>query len=135
MYRSTHTMHKDLAYITKEHRGKQEKIRQQMCKGVREALHCKNFSLRQNSHNIKSVILKSIIWWHLVLHNHHLCLVSKYLYYLKIKSMPIKQLLLISPSVQTTTNLLSVLMLLLIFDVSCKWNHTLCDFWCLASFT
>ena len=106
-----------------------------MCKGVREALHCKNFSLRQNSHNIKSVILKSIIWWHLVLHNHHLCLVSKYLYYLKIKSMPIKQLLLISPSVQTTTNLLSVLMLLLIFDVSCKWNHTLCDFWCLASFT
>lgn len=103
-----------------------------MCKGVREDLHCKNFSLRQNSHNIKLVILKSIIWWHLVSHNHHLCLVSKYFYYLKIKSVPIKQLL-ISPSVQTTTNLPSVLMLLLILDVSYEWN-TLCDFWCLASF-
>ena len=106
-----------------------------MCKSVREHLHCKNFSLRQNSHNIKLVILKPVIWWHLVLHNHHLCLDSKYFYYLKIKFVPIKQLLLISPSVQTTTNLFSVLMLLLILDVSYKWNHILCDFWCLASFT
>ena len=55
--------------------------------------------------------------------NHHLCLVSKHFYYLKIKSMPIKQLLPISPSAQTTTSLLSVFMLLLILDGSYKWNH------------
>ena len=64
--------------------------------------------------------------------NHHLCLVSKHFYYLKIKSMPIKQLLPISPSAQTTTSLLSVFMLLLILAISCEQKYVTFHAWLIS---
>ena len=60
---------------------------------------------------------------------------SRTFYYLKA-TPPIKLLVLLTPQPQRleTINPLPVSMDLLILDISYKWNHTICDLLCLASF-